>query len=50
MNDLKNIRQEWTMGERVALYIREKHPEIYDEAIAALVREEIEKKKKLNLN
>ena len=50
MNDLKNIRSEFTLTERLALYIREKHPEIYDEALDALVREEIEKKKKLSLN
>ena len=50
MNDLQNIRTEWTLTERVALYIREKYPEIYDEALDVLVREEIEKKKKLSLN
>ena len=45
MNDLQNIRQEWTMGERVAFYIRDRHPELFDEALDAIVREDIQKAK-----
>ena len=45
MNDLTNIRTEWTMGERVAFYIRDRHPELFDEALTAIVREDIQKGK-----
>lgn len=45
MNELQNIRTEWTMGERVAFYIRDKHPELFDEALDAIIREDIEKAK-----
>jgi hypothetical protein len=43
MNDLRNMREEWTMGERVAFYIRDKHPELFDEALDEIVRQDIEK-------
>lgn len=43
MNDLKNIREEWTIGERVAFYIRDRHPELFDEALTAIVREDYKK-------
>ena len=45
MNDLKNIREEWTMGERVAFWIRDRYPELFDEALTAIVREDIQKGK-----
>lgn len=43
MNDLKNIREEWSLVERVTFYIRDNHPELFDEALDAIVREDIEK-------
>ena len=48
MNDLQNIREEWSLAERVAFYIRDRHPELFDEALDAIVREDIEKAKICN--
>lgn len=45
MNDLRNTREEWSLVERVVFYIRDKHPELFDEALDAIVREDIEKAK-----
>lgn len=39
------MREEWTMGERVAFWIRDKHPELFDQALDAIVREDIQKAK-----
>lgn len=47
MNDLRNIREEWTTVERVAFYIRDNHPELFDEALDAMYKEDIEKMKTL---
>ena len=33
------------MGERVAFYIRDRHPKLFDEALDAIVREDIQKAK-----
>jgi hypothetical protein len=45
MNDLHKIREVWSLGERVAFYIRDRHPELFDEALDAIVREDIQKAK-----
>lgn len=45
MNDLKNIRTGWNIAEKIALYVREFHPEVYEEVLAAIAKEEIEKQK-----
>ena len=46
MKDLKNIRQEWNIVERIAFYVREFHPEVYEEALDAIAKQEIEKRTK----
>lgn len=43
MNDLKNIRTEWNISEKIALHVREFHPEVYEAVLAAIAKEEIEK-------
>lgn len=44
MKDLQNIRNEWRLAERVAFYIREKHPEIFNESLDVIMQEELKKK------
>lgn len=43
MKDLQNIRSEWGISERIALYVREFHPEVFEAALDAIVKEDIEK-------
>jgi carbon monoxide dehydrogenase subunit G len=43
MNDLKNTRFEWTTQERVYIYVAQKYPEIIDEALNAIVEQDIKK-------
>lgn len=43
MNDLKNIRTGWNISEKIALYVREFHPEVFEGALDAIAKEEIEK-------
>lgn len=42
MNDLKNVRGEWSTAERIAFWIREKYPQLFDEALYEIVREDIQ--------
>ena len=40
MKDLRNIREEWGIAEKIALHVREFHPEVYERALNAIVKEE----------
>lgn len=43
MKDLRNIREEWGIAERIAFYVREFHPEVFESALDAMYKEDLEK-------